>query len=142
MKVLFAIRGIANIGKSTTVKNVLAVLLARFPRGEWSVYKHRRGRKDILGVFTIDGVKIGIEAQGDVAEKLGNSLEQLMEDGCEIIVCTDRSRRLDEQPVEDMEAYGFEIRIRPKNRQDGRDQTLAGEIVDEIEELLLGAATG
>jgi len=113
--------------------------LEHFPQATWEPWKERRGRGDICGVVTIDGVKIGIEGQGDVADNLKVSLEKFNDEGCEILVCTDRTKRLNgPDPVEVMGTeYGYEIRWKPKQRsaparRQANDEAVAREIVNEI----------
>ncbi len=91
-----ALMGITNVGKSWTVKKVYELLLSKYkdattdedPKPILPV------RGDIRVVLTINGVKIGIESQGDpkgrLVKKPDDSISLFVDVGCEVIICATR----------------------------------------------------
>ena len=70
-KKVFALRGIANVGKSDTVKKAYNLLTSKYKN---STNEHEKLGVDIRSVLTINGAKIGIESQGDPNGRLEESL--------------------------------------------------------------------
>jgi hypothetical protein len=89
MKKVIALRGRSNVGKSSTIKQAYELLLAKYPRAE---KEHEIFRVDIRVVLTINGVKVGIESQGDPGSRLVESLRLFVKLGCKIIVCATRTK--------------------------------------------------
>ena len=89
MKSIVAVRGSANSGKSSSVKEALSLLKSKYPM---AVVEERFVGVDITIVITINGVKVGIESQGDPNSRLFASLKTFVKIGCHIIVCATRTR--------------------------------------------------
>ena len=89
MKKIIALRGVANRGKSCTLKKVYRQLREEYPHCEIECLIDRA---DIRAVLTINDVKIGIESQGDPSSRLFKSLELFVRIKCQIIICATRSR--------------------------------------------------
>ena len=89
MKKVIALWGCSNVGKSSTIKQVCELLLARYPKAEkeYGIF-----RVDIRVVLTINGVKVGIESQGDPSSRLPESLSLFVKLGCKVIVCATRTK--------------------------------------------------
>mgnify|MGYP001590677526 CR=1 FL=1 len=86
---IIALRGVSNVGKSTTIKKVYDLLTAK--------YKDATSEPPFLGVdirvvLTINGIKIGIESQGDPSGRLEESLSLFVKVGCKVIICATRTR--------------------------------------------------
>lgn len=58
--------------------------------------------KDISLIVKINGVKIGIESQGDPGSRIFESLKLFQERNCRIIVCATRSRGKTTQAVSNL----------------------------------------
>ncbi len=88
MKTLIAVRGVANRGKSASIKNAYALLKAAHPSA--TVEEMFIGA-DITVVMTVSGVKVGIESQGDPNSRLFKSLDRFVNIGCKVIICATRT---------------------------------------------------
>lgn len=92
-------------------------------------------------VLTINGVKIGIESQGDPEKKsrLPQSLKEFVDNGCSIIVCARRTRERTFNTVEDLRTKGYEIlpivMLKTPDPSSSNQKAAKG-IVSEIEGLL------
>jgi len=93
------VRGIANRGKSASIKKAYQLLKDAHPTA--NVDEIFVG-VDITIVITINGVKVGIESQGDPNSRLFNSLKRFVEVGCEVIVCATRTSGMTVQVVSDL----------------------------------------
>jgi hypothetical protein len=83
-----AVQGVSNVGKSTAIRAAYDAILAKYPS---AMVSYRLLRKDVRAVITIDGVKIGIESQGDPGSRLLESLKLFVKEGCDLIVCATRT---------------------------------------------------
>lgn len=88
-KKVIALWGIANIGKTDTIQKVYNFLCLKFAIKK---KEYQKFDKDIRVVFTINGIKIGIESQGDPDSRLEESLKLFVKVGCTIIICATRTR--------------------------------------------------
>lgn len=88
-KSVFALYGPANVGKSTTIKRVFALLTDAFPTAP--VQTLNSPGVDITVIIEINGISIGIESQGDPNSRLGESVEHFKSALCSIIVCATRT---------------------------------------------------
>ncbi|NQY26230.1 MAG: hypothetical protein HRT92_03530 [Piscirickettsiaceae bacterium] len=86
---IIALRGIANVGKSQTIKNVYESLVSKFPDAK---IEHLSIGVDIRVVITVNGVKVGIESQGDPSSRLFSSIKLFVEIKCNVIICATRTR--------------------------------------------------
>lgn len=89
IKTIIAVRGVANQGKSASIKIAYSLLRERYPTAK---IEELHIGVDITVVITIDGVKVGIESQGDPNSRLFQSLDHFVDIGCKVIVCATRSR--------------------------------------------------
>ena len=72
MKTIIALKGRANSGKSSTVKKTYQILQDLYPNALCNVLKDGA---DIKIIMTINGIKVGIESQGDPDSRLKESLQ-------------------------------------------------------------------
>ncbi|MDM0118687.1 hypothetical protein [Variovorax arabinosiphilus] len=89
MKKLVAVRGAANHGKSSSIKKFYELLMHQHPAAH---AEEIFVGNDITVIVTVDGMKIGIESQGDPNSRLFASLARFVREGCEVIVCATRTR--------------------------------------------------
>ena len=89
MKTLIALSGVANQGKSTSIKIAYDMIKTAYPKAHFDEIIIG---VDITVVITIDGVKVGIESQGDPGSRLFRSLDHFVKVGCKVIVCATRTR--------------------------------------------------
>lgn len=89
-KTIIAIWGDASQGKSSSIREIANLITFYFP-GSTLTYLIQ-GPVDIKAIATINGIKIGIESQGDPNSRLRQSLSEFIAEGCEIIICATRTR--------------------------------------------------
>lgn len=92
-KTIIAIYGRAEEGKSTAIKLACRKLLRDFPNAVPPA-EGVNDNGDILTVITMGDVKIGFESQGDPKSRMirEDTLRQLANQGCQIIICATRTR--------------------------------------------------
>jgi hypothetical protein len=90
LNTIIALKGRGKIGKTQTVRTVDELLRAKYPDAR--VEHERRTRVELRVVLTVNGVKIGIETQGDPNGRLiKESLDLFVSLGCEVIICATRT---------------------------------------------------
>ncbi len=140
MKKVIALRGAANVGKSNAIKKVYELLLAKYPSAKVED-GDKTYRVDIKVVLTINGVKIGIENQGDPGSRLPESLQEFVKKGCRVIVCATRTRGQTVSAVSQL-APSYEVLwinqfVVPKSsEQESSNQRMAKQIVAEVETVI------
>jgi hypothetical protein len=97
--VVIALRGVANQGKSSSIKQAFDLLKQKLSIDSIS---HEITGADIRAVLTIGNVKIGIESQGDPGSRLIESLKLFTNLGCQIIICATRTRGATVKAVQDL----------------------------------------
>ncbi len=95
-KYAFALYGKANVGKSNTLKKLFVLLTEAYPNAPVE-YIHGSQINitviiDITVIIEIDGIRVGIESQGDPSSRLPESIERFKKDKCSIIICATRTR--------------------------------------------------
>jgi len=92
-KTIIAVYGRAAEGKSTSIKLACRKLLRDFPNAVPPA-EGVNDNGDILTVITLGNVKIGFESQGDPKSRMisEDTLRQLANQGCHIIICATRTR--------------------------------------------------
>jgi hypothetical protein len=139
VKKVLALRGTANAGKSTTIRSVYQFLRRKHPdlKIEGDIIK----RVEIKAVLTINGIRIGIESQGDPGGRLAESLVQFEALGCALIICATRTFGRTTKAVERLRPK-YEVTWIDMNRRDEileqetRNQKAARQIIAEIEQML------
>jgi hypothetical protein len=102
MNTIIAIRGVGNTGKTETIKTFYRLLKSKYPT---SKIENEVDRLDIRVIITINGVKIGIESQGDPSSRLFESIPLFVRNQCSIIVCATRSKGKTVQLIKEQENY-------------------------------------
>lgn len=87
-KLVIANRGTSEIGKSSAIKAVISLLEGK----GYSVIKKDLQGWDIKAIFIIDGIRVGIESQGDPTSKMEETMEEFVNAGCDIIVTSCRTK--------------------------------------------------
>ena len=87
-KLVIANRGAGYIGKSSSVRAVYQLLK---DKGHKLLVEEWQG-EDIKAIFEVDGVKVGVESQGDPSSQMGETMEKYVEAGCDIIVTVCRTK--------------------------------------------------
>ena len=87
MRVVIALRGKPNSGKTTTIRRWVYDKL-RTPENE---IRPNKLKKEDFGILEIDGVKVGFCSVGDESSRLTGYLEWLVKAECLVIVCACRS---------------------------------------------------
>lgn len=90
-KTIIVIAGRANEGKSSTIKEVCRQLIANYPSIKYDKEINFKG--DVLVVFSLGKVKIGVESQGDPYSRMiyDDTLKFLVKEKCDIILCATRT---------------------------------------------------
>lgn len=93
MTQIFALQGMSNSGKTSTLIQLDQEIQNKYPNAVRTIHIHR---KDICISYEIivNGsiIKVGIESQGDPNSRLKDSLELFKKIGCAIIFCACRTR--------------------------------------------------
>lgn len=136
MKILIALKGRANSGKSSTIKTAYGLLKERNPETLNEVFIDG---VDIKVIMTIDGIKVGIESQGDPDSRLGESLKDFSIADCKVIVCATRTRGMTVNWVNQQSDYTPEW-LWQYSAEDGKheqnNQSQAQKIADRVGEII------
>lgn len=107
MKTVIALSGVANRGKTETIRNVYNQLYNEYPDAQQQLLV---SRSDVRVILTIEGVKVGIESQGDPNSRLPKSLALFQREGCQIVVCTMRTYGMTVEAVEQLRIkHGYNL---------------------------------
>lgn len=88
MKTMIAVQGVANVGKSTSIRYAYDLLRESHSTETFeSILDHG----DIDVVITIKGIKVGITSKGDPSTGLSDRLTKLVDKGCKVIICSART---------------------------------------------------
>lgn len=87
-KLVIANRGAGYIGKSSSVRFVYQLLK---DNGHKLLVEEWQG-EDIKAIFDINGVKVGIESQGDPGYDMEKTMEEFVGTNCDIIITSCRTR--------------------------------------------------
>lgn len=123
-KKIIALFGRANVGKTSTLRRVLQSLEER----PGATVDRQIDRVDIRAIILIDGLKIGIETQGDPTGRLAESLELFAREGCNVIICATRTSGRTMDAVKRHEGV-FRIKWIKKTNP---DQECAAEILNNV----------
>lgn len=102
MNTIIAIRGVGNVGKTETIKNIYHLLKSKYPEAK---IENKICGLDIRVIFTVNGVKIGIESRGDPSSRLFKSIPLFVQRQCNIIICATRSRGKTVQLIKEQKNY-------------------------------------
>ncbi len=91
-KLVIANKGGSGQGKSSSIKKVAELLKEKYPNS----FKYLEGGDspwgDVKAIVTINGVKVGIESQGDPYSRIFVSIEDFLEKECDIMLLACRTR--------------------------------------------------
>lgn len=142
-KLVIANRGIGQIGKSASILAVYHLLKETGYKTileEWQ-YEYENG--DIKAIFDINGVKVGIESQGDPGCEMETTMEEFVEKGCEIIVAACRTKSYTYETVRTYLGVekGYDVLwcahyVYPKDKADGTWRTLNRAYAEQVLELI------
>ncbi|OBU10610.1 hypothetical protein [Morganella psychrotolerans] len=88
MAKIYALQGRGNCGKTSTLKEIFNQLKAKYPNAIINIINEN---SDITIELNINGVKIGIESQGDPNSRLETSLLHFVSVNCDVIFCAVRT---------------------------------------------------
>ena len=97
-KHIFALRGPANAGKSTTIGKIFMLLKEAYPAAKIQIINPNQAEitvtvnVEITLTIEINGKIVGIESQGDPNSRLADSIALFKKTDCSIIVCATRTR--------------------------------------------------
>jgi hypothetical protein len=148
-KHIIALKGTANVGKSTTIRKVFALLKEAYPTAHIQIINPPgieitvTIKIDITVIIGIDGTSVGIESCGDPPPnhtRLIESIEQFKKTKCSIIVCATRTSGVSVNTVENFQREQPEFTLtwypkksEPENVREQRDDEMAKKIVSEIQ---------
>ena len=141
-KLVIAVSGASNRGKTTSIKKVKGLLKKQYPNGKISESLQPRLRVDILYTFTVGDVKIGIASQGDIPDNLEKFFNRLIQEGCEIIICACHTldsatyRFIDALDRQKYDVVFIEKVGAAENERDSSNGATANEILSLIEKRL------
>lgn len=90
MKELYALQGTHDCGKTETLNNVIHLLEKKYPNASKNIMLDGKDKKVIFE--NVNGLKVGIETQGDPDSRLEKSLIDFQNMNCDIIICSCRTR--------------------------------------------------
>ncbi len=119
-KTIIATFGVANQGKSESIKSVCKIILDTFNNAEPTIKKELIDySKDILLAIKIGDIKIGFESQGDpnsrmiwedTIRKLADETFDSILGGCQIIICACRSNGATVEKIKEISGqYEYKI---------------------------------
>lgn len=85
-KLIIANRGSKGQGKTSSIKAVFRHLSSQYP------YKIFANKGDIKAIVDVEGVRVGIESQGDPNSRMMQSMDDFVTEECQIIVTACRTR--------------------------------------------------
>lgn len=104
-KTIITIKGVAGQGKSETIK-----LLRNFIKSTHSpIETIIIDREDIKVILEINGIKVGIESQGDPKSRLPTSIDEFVAINCDVIICASRTSGETENAILDTVSKGYRV---------------------------------
>jgi hypothetical protein len=98
---IFALQGLSNSGKSSTLIELLNQIISKYPQSR--VQALQGGTKDVkVIVDLVNGMRIGIESQGDPNSRLQQSLADFRSAKCDIVFCACRTSGMTEDWIKKM----------------------------------------
>ena len=92
MKKLICVWGSSKYGKTSSIIEFDNILNKHYSNNIVSIHSNRTDSKDILRIYKIGKVTVGIESQGDPNSRQKSSLSLFGKNNCDIIICASRSR--------------------------------------------------
>lgn len=108
--------GKASQGKTSSIKEVFAQLQkAGYPCD--IIYEAISKYSDVMAIFTIEGVKVGIESQGDPKSRMPESMNYFVKSNCQIIVAACRTSGETYQKILELNSkYDYDIIWSPNDK--------------------------
>ncbi len=141
-KSIIANWGHARQGKSDTVRRVLQLLLDAYPNAI-TIPATIDFSGDVKVIIQIDGIKIGIESQGDPNSRLFESLVEFSKINCDLILCSTRTSGATVNAVSALHRTdNYEIIWATNYRSDTKNQKSLNELsANQIFELIQNLLT-
>ena len=139
MKTILVLRGAGNRGKSTTLGLLIDKIKTAYPGAK---IDEKRYKIDVTIIVVINGVKVGIETQGDPNSRLGASLKRFVEAKCKVIICASRSYGGTLELVTNAASAGYELKWFDKARVEASNHSsanaaVAAELFEAFQEALV-----
>lgn len=139
MKKLIALRGIAKVGKSQTIRKAYDLLCAEYPSANRDYLID--GSTDVRVILAVDGVKVGIESQGDPGGRLEASLDLFVREGCQVIACATRTSGATVEAVRRLETsytvvWFDQVKEPQPSVQASKNYQMASRIVEEVKAVI------
>ncbi len=102
MGIIFALRGRANSGKTTTISLLYELTIGagfQIVRTNFGIYM------DFSSVFLYKGKRIGITSSGDNHDLVHARLQEFAQEGCEICICACRTYGGTNSAIENIPGY-------------------------------------
>lgn len=137
-KLVIANKGIRSQGKSSSIKKIFDKLQSKYPN---EVITCKKG-KEIKATLKINNIMIGIESEGDPDSRIFDSLDDFVEDSCDIIVVACRTKGGTCEKVRSLENEDYEIkwlsneRSMDKSKHDELNDQYAEKIFNMIEDIV------
>lgn len=123
-KLLIIDKGVEKTGKSTAVKEVIRLLTDVYKLHPEPIYEDDKFEEtDVACVFTLNGVKIGIESCGDPGPRLPRTLEIFCEKECDIILCASRTKGELKDAIYDAKKDGYTLLYAPHYFEEGNSDS-------------------
>lgn len=132
--------GSADVGKSTTLKKVFALLTEAYPAAPFQ--NLNPPGSDITVIIDISGIFVGIESQGDPNSRLSVSIDLFKKAKCSIVICATRNWGGTVNTVKDLQPE-FNIvwhhkKSEPKpNLQEQRNDEMAQTIFNAVQKAII-----
>ncbi|MFA5266204.1 MAG: hypothetical protein WC378_20465 [Opitutaceae bacterium] len=134
MKKIIALWGSADSGKSSSLKIVHKALSKLSGR---TIEAFSVSGVDVRDIFIINGVKVGIETQGDPGSRLEESLDIFKNEGCKLIICATRTKGQTTELVNNLKPLYY---ISWRGQSSVSEDTLRDESNNAIASLILKEA--
>ena len=92
MKKLICVWGSSNYGKTSSIIEFDNILNRHYANNIVSIHSFGVPPDDILRIYKIGNITVGIESQGDPNSRQKSSLSLFGKNNCDIIICASRTR--------------------------------------------------
>lgn len=142
-KFILTLTGLAQSGKTETIKLVFQLLIERYPQHA-IIIEEGFGNRDVKALLFINGAKVGIDSQGDPNSRQMRSIDEFVNLGCDIILSASRTRGMTTRSIK---KYEQSYNILWFQKEKAKEQTnyfstnmdLALQLAQRIEVLSLNA---
>jgi hypothetical protein len=107
VKTVIANRAVGDWGKSTSLKQVYETLKVKYPNMTPKTTLINDG--DIKAIFTIGNIKIGFETQGDPYSRIFQSIDDFVNESCDLIICACRTRGATIEKIRSLRKFDYRI---------------------------------